>query len=106
MVIKPGRGGARPGAGRKTDQVREQQQSNRATMLRVVTAEDIEAIARAMIAKAKSGDDKAFRAFMSYVLGAPDSELTIKGDANAPLVVEVVYLDSELEPDEPEPAAA
>lgn len=95
MVAMKGRsGGARPGAGRKTDSVREAQQSNRATMLAMVTPEDIQAVARAMISKAKSGDEKAFRAFFSYVLGAPDSELTIKGDANAPLVVEVVYLDS------------
>lgn len=90
-----GSGGARPGAGRKPDHVREAQQTNRATMLAVVTKEDIQAIARAMINKAKSGDDKSFRAFMAYVLGAPDSELTIKGDASAPLVVEVVYLDAE-----------
>ncbi len=88
-----GSGGYRPGAGRKNDSVREQQTTNRATMLAIVTRGDIEAIARAMIAKAKAGDEKAFRAFMSYVLGAPDSELTIKGDADAPLRVEVVYLD-------------
>lgn len=90
-----GSGGHRPGAGRKSDAVREKQQTNRATMLAVVTPKDIEEIARAMILKAKQGDDKSFRAFMSYVLGAPDSELTIKGDTNAPLVVEVVYLDAE-----------
>lgn len=88
-----GSGGSRPGAGRKSDSVRDQQTTNRATMLRIVTAADIEAIARAMITKAKAGDEKAFRAFMSYVLGAPDSELTIKGDADAPLRVEVVYFD-------------
>ncbi len=88
-----GSGGYRPGAGRKSDSVREAQQTNRATMLRIVTNADIEAIARAMIVKAKAGDEKAFRAFMSYVLGAPDSELTIKGDADAPLRVEVFYID-------------
>ena len=101
MANSRGWGGARPGAGRKSDATRAAQITNRSVMLSVVTDADIEAIARAMIDKAKAGDEKAFRAFMSYVLGSPESEVTVKGEPDAPLRIEVVYVDSE-----PEEAAA
>lgn len=86
-------GGARPGSGSKTQEVREIQAGFRQVMLATVTPEDIVAIARAMIKKATAGDEKAFRAFMSYVLGSPESQLLISGDPVAPLRVEVIYVD-------------
>ena len=88
-------GGARPGAGRKSEATRAAQLANRAIVLSVVTAEDISEIARAMIEKAKAGDTQAFRVFMTYVLGSPDTEITVKGDESATLQIEVVYVDSE-----------
>ena len=88
-------GGARPGAGRKSEATRAAQLANRAIVLSVVTAEDISEIARAMIEKAKAGDTQAFRAFMSYVLGSPATEITVKGEESAPLQIEVVYVDSQ-----------
>jgi hypothetical protein len=95
-------GGPRPGSGSKPQWVQQAQTTNRQIMLAVVKPSDIEEIAMAMINKAKAGDDKAFRAFMSYVLGAPDSQLTIKGDVNAPLVVEVCYVDAPSSDDDQE----
>src|SRR5579859_1375085 len=89
-------GGARPGAGRKSEATRAAQIANRSIVLSVVTAEDISDIARAMIERAKAGDTQAFRAFMSYVLGSPDTEITVKGDETARLQIEVVYVDNEL----------
>ncbi len=86
-------GGARPNSGSKSVEVREIQAGFRSVMLAVVTDQDIHDIARAMIAKARNGDEKAFRAFMSYVLGSPESQLLVSGDPNAPLRVEVVYVD-------------
>lgn len=86
-------GGARAGAGRKTDTIRELQQTNRRALMAEVTEADLRTAARALINKANSGDEKAFRALFSYLLGNPESELTLKGDADAPLRVEVVYLD-------------
>ncbi len=62
-------------------------------MMSTVTYDDIVAIARAMIGKAKAGDEKAFRAFMSYILGSPESQLLVTGDPAAPLRVEVTYVD-------------
>ena len=92
-----GHGGARPGAGRKNEETRATQLANRQVMLEEVTDEDLRIVARAMVERAKAGDDKAFRAFMAYVLGSPESELTVKGDASAPLTIEVVYVDQEPE---------
>lgn len=95
-------GGVRPGSGPKPQAVRDSQTLNRTIMLSVITPEDIMAIARAMVGRAKSGDEKAFRALMAYVLGAPDSELTLRGDASAPLRVEVHYVDATDSVDEDE----
>lgn len=94
MVGVKGRsGGPRPGSGPKPPEVRASQVLNREIMLKEITPEDITAIGRAMITRAKTGDEKAFRALMAYVLGAPDSGLVVKGDPAAPLRVEVVYTD-------------
>ena len=99
MVAVKGKGcgGARPGAGRKNAATREAQLTNRQIFLDAVSEQDIADVTIAMVEKAKGGDERAFRAIAAYVLGSPEAELTVKGDAAAPLRVEVVYVDGEPE---------
>ncbi len=80
-----GRGGRRPGAGRKPKQVKDWQASNLAILHSVFATEDVKTAAQALRDGLKKGDPMAWRYGLAYVFGPPPKELTLKGDEDAPL---------------------
>jgi hypothetical protein len=81
--LADGWGGRRPGAGRKTRTTAEEQASRRDVVLRVVTTKRWAEVVLGMVAKAASGDAKAFAELAPYVMGAKPKELTVTVDVEA-----------------------
>ncbi len=82
-----GRGGKRPGAGRKPKQVKDWQASNLAILHSVFAPDDVKIAAQALREALKAGDPMAWRYGLSYVFGPPPKELILKGDEEAPLKI-------------------
>lgn len=88
-----GHGGRRPGAGRKSSETVEIQESRRGTFLRVVTDERWQKIVEKAAEQAESGDPIARQWMTPYVAGKVPDELKLRQDGK--VVVEVVYLDAD-----------
>jgi hypothetical protein len=56
-------------------------------LLRTVTAEDIEAVVRTLIEKAKKGDVVAARELLDRTIGKPASAIELSGTVGAPIGV-------------------
>jgi hypothetical protein len=78
--------GRRPGAGRKSDKTIEYQAGMRQVVEEVVTPEKWREAIEGMLLSIKDGNAKAFTALAPYVMGAAPKEVTIKGDADHPMV--------------------
>lgn len=80
------RGGSRPGAGRKSLKTIDYQAGMRQVVEDVVTPEKWRDAVEGMLQTIKEGNSKAFSALAPYVMGAPPKEVTVKGDADHPMV--------------------
>ena len=69
----------------------------RAELLGAVTAKDLRAVVRALVARAKEGDPVAIKLLFAYVLGPPP-EAPVEIEERAPTVIRIIG------PDDPEPA--
>lgn len=58
----------------------------RAVVEEVVTPEKWKAAVEGMLATIAEGNSKAFTALAPYVMGAAPKEVTVKGDADHPMV--------------------
>ena len=76
---RPNSGGARPGAGRKSDETRQYQEAMRRAFEEAVTPEAWRAIIATAIEQAKQGDDRA-RAWLSpWIVGKVPDEVRHSG---------------------------
>jgi hypothetical protein len=78
------RGGARPGAGRKSTKTVGYQTTRRALIEQVVTVKRWCAIIEMAVTQAESGDRYAREWLASYVVGPPPKEIVLKGDEDHP----------------------
>lgn len=92
------RGGARPGAGRKSGKTESYQAARRSQVEELVTPEAWAAVIKGQIAQARKGNVKAFAALAPWVMGAVPQDVNVDGH----LRVEVTYSDA----GPPGPAAA
>jgi hypothetical protein len=58
----------------------------RTVVEQAVTPEKWREAVEGMLASIKEGNAKAFSALAPYVMGAPPKEVTVKGDADHPMV--------------------
>lgn len=94
------RGGARPGAGRKSAKTEKYQAARRAQVEALVTPEEWAAVLRGQVKQAQKGNVKAFNALAPWVMGAVPQSVEVTGDGH--IRVEVTYADA----GPPGPAAA
>lgn len=88
-------GGARPGAGRKSNEVRAKQQANRDRLIGKLTDSDFENLAQSLMRRAQEGDVQAARLILSYAAGAPEAELTVSDPDGGPMRVVVEYVEQQ-----------
>ena len=79
---KPGRGGRRPGSGRKSLHTAEYQATRRAQVEAIVTAEEWAKAVRALLKEAQRGNVKAFGVLAPYVVGALPREVSGEVDGH------------------------
>lgn len=82
-----GRGGARPGAGRKKKETTEEQLSRRDVLLEVFTVEEWRAIAVQLLSQAKGGNLMILLPYLPYLLGSPKQELNVSGKVGVALTI-------------------
>jgi hypothetical protein len=92
-------GGARPGAGRKSNAVRAAQAANRSRLIGRLTDADFASLADSLLQRALSGDVQAARLILSYAAGSPEADLTVSDPDGGPMRVVVEYVDSVAEAD-------
>jgi hypothetical protein len=83
-------GGARNGAGRKSDTTLAYQAARRSQVEEIVTPEQWDKAVRSMLRQIQKGNVKAFGALAPYVMGAAPKEIsgTVDGDGRFVFVVE------------------
>lgn len=90
---RPNSGGRRPGAGRKKAETKVVQQAARDLFNAAFSDEDVTTIANVVRSFCLAGSLPHIQMFAAYRLGKPPEEVTISGDKDAPLRIEVVYVD-------------
>jgi hypothetical protein len=86
-------GGARPGAGRKSEATEQYQIHKRAIVEEVVTDEDWRMVVLVALSRAKAGDDNSRNWLTPFVVGKDAEKLKVEQDGK--VVVEVVYIDGQ-----------
>lgn len=81
-----GHGGPRPGAGRKKAETVDYQVTMRAQFEAAVTPDDWREIITEAVGKAKAGDSSARAWLTPWLVGAEPREVTVRGDADQPVV--------------------
>lgn len=73
-----GRGGARPGSGRKSKETGDAQQTRRDVLLKVFSPERWEQIAETVARKVEAGEIGNLLPYLPYLLGSPKQEHDVK----------------------------
>lgn len=87
---KSKRGGARDGAGRKSN--KEKLGIDR-LLSEAISDDEWITIFRALKGKAKRGDSTAAKLLMAYAFGEPDKSIEINGSKDRPIEILVTYAD-------------
>ena len=87
------RGGKRPGAGRPRKEVKDWQSHNLLILRSVFTDDDMRQIAESLKRDLMAGDWHARKDAIAYIIGPPPKELTLVGDEDAPLGIQVKAID-------------